>query len=100
MFWDLDTRDWESKNADAVYDMVMNHVTGGNIILMHDIHSSTVDACERLIPDLQAQGYQLVAIDELAASRGYDLEAGVTYFGFTDEDIAADSVTDKDRAET
>lgn len=99
LFWDLDTRDWESKNADAVYDMVMNHVTGGNIILMHDIHSSTVDACERLIPDLQAQGYQLVAIDELAASRGYDLEAGVTYFGFTDEDIAADSVTDKDRAE-
>ena len=99
LFWDLDTLDWDSKNADTIYNTVMSNIEGGNIILMHDIYSTTVDACERLIPDLLAQGYQLVTINELAASRGYELSAGVTYFGFTAEDVAAGSVTDVNRTD-
>ena len=99
LFWDLDTLDWDTKNADSIYNTIMSNVTGGNIILMHDIYSTTVDACERVIPDLLAQGYQLVTVEELAASRGYELKPGVTYFGFTADDVAAGSVTDENRTD-
>ena len=96
-FWDVDTMDWDSQDANAIANEVMSHVTGGNIILMHDIYQETVDASSIFIPQLLAQGYRLVTVEELAAARGYELEPGVTYFGFTDEDIADNSVTDKNR---
>ena len=99
LYWDVDTLDWKSKNADAVYEAVTSTIEGGNIILMHDIHPTTIDACERLIPDLVSQGWQLVTVEELAASRGYELKPGVTYFGFTESAIANGSVTDENRTD-
>ena len=41
-----------------------------DVILMHDIHSSTVEAAVRIIPWLHEQGYQLVTISELAEVQG------------------------------
>ena len=38
-----------------------------------------------------------MTVEDLAAARGYKLEAGVTYFGFTDKNIADNTVTDKKR---
>ncbi|QOV19658.1 polysaccharide deacetylase family protein [Blautia liquoris] len=96
-FWDLDTRDWETKNTDATISAVLDHVNGGDIILLHDIHETTVAACQTIIPELINRGYDLVTVRELAASRGYETEAGVTYYGFTDRDLTKDTVTDKNR---
>ena len=64
---------------------------------MHDIYETTVAACEELIPELQAQGWQFVTIEELAAANGYELEPGVTYFGFTQYEKENGKVTDKNR---
>ena len=35
------------------------------VILCHDIYETTYQAMERVIPDLIAQGYQIVTIGEL-----------------------------------
>ena len=37
--------------------------------------------------------------EELAAAKGYQLEPGVTYYGFTDHYIAERKVTDRERGE-
>ena len=50
--WNIDTEDWRTRNADAVYESVVNNARDGAIILCHDIHGSTVDGMERAIPKL------------------------------------------------
>ncbi len=94
--WDVDTLDWDSKNAQKVIQAVMSDVSAGQIILMHDTYKSTVEACQTLVPELVAQGYELVTLDTLAAANGVELQNGVTYFGFSPADFEADNISDED----
>lgn len=82
ILWNIDTLDWKTRNAQSTIDAVMKDVKDGDIILMHDIHSETIDAALQLIPKLQAEGYQLVTVSELAASKGKTLLNGETYTDF------------------
>lgn len=78
--WSVDTLDWKYKNADTVYTAVMDGAKDGAIILCHDLHKTTVDAMERAIPALIAEGYQLVTVSELLTSSGGAINAGSLYF--------------------
>lgn len=78
--WSVDTMDWKSKNADAVYKEVVNNATNGAIILCHDLHKTTVDAMERVIPKLIADGYQLVTVSQLMEYSKNKLEPGGLYY--------------------
>lgn len=97
IYWDVDSFDWDSQNVQAIKQTINQNIEGGDIILMHDIYETTVAACEELIPELQAQGWQFVTIEELAAANGYELKPGVTYFGFTQYEIERGKVTDENR---
>ena len=77
--WSLDTLDWETCDADKVYEDIMNQVKDGNIILCHDLYGTTVDAMERVIPDLIAQGYQLVTVSELLSYGEYEIKPGTVH---------------------
>ncbi|MBR4430945.1 MAG: polysaccharide deacetylase family protein, partial [Clostridiales bacterium] len=70
ILWSIDTRDWQTRSTQSTINSVLSNVSDGDIILMHDIHSSTVDAALYLIPELQRRGYQLVTVSELARFRG------------------------------
>ncbi|MDR1560190.1 MAG: polysaccharide deacetylase family protein [Clostridiales bacterium] len=74
--WSVDTLDWKTRNADAVYNEVMKSANSGAIILTHDIHPTTVDAMERIIPELKRRGYQLVTVSELMSFSGKDIGPG------------------------
>ena len=68
------------KNLEDVYDAVMNNVSDGDIILMHEIYESTADAFEKMVPELIKQGYQFVTCDELIrAKTGSAPTAGTQY---------------------
>lgn len=82
MGWSVDSLDWKSKNAEAVYAEVMGHVFDGAIVLMHDIYDSTADAVERIIDDLRGQGYTLVTVKELVETRKPDITTGILYGKF------------------
>lgn len=77
--WSIDTRDWESRDANSVYNAIMSSVQDGDIILMHDLYSSTAEAVSRVVPELVAQGYQLCTVDELFKLKGIELTAGKVY---------------------
>lgn len=79
IMWSVDTRDWESRNATAVYNKTLNSVKNGDIILCHDLHGTTVDAMERVIPALIEKGYQLVTVSELLTYERDELTAGEIY---------------------
>lgn len=65
VFWDIDTLDWKSKNADSVLEIVQNQVYDGSIILMHDGYQSSVDAALRIVDLLTEKGYEFVTVDQL-----------------------------------
>lgn len=82
IFWSIDTLDWKTKSKKKTVKAVMKNAQDGDIILMHDIHSWSVDAAIEIIPRLIKKGYQLVTVSEMAKARGIELENGKTYFNF------------------
>lgn len=82
ILWNIDTLDWKTRNAQKTIDTVMGSVKDGDVILMHDIHTESVDAALVLIPKLQEAGFQLVTVSELAAAKNVSLAAGKTYTDF------------------
>ncbi len=63
--WNVDTQDWLDQNAQIVYDRIMGSAADNRIILLHDIHPTSVAAVERAIPALVRDGYQLVTVSQL-----------------------------------
>ena len=73
--WSLDTLDWKTRDEDMDYDAVINgDLTDGSIILMHDIHEPSVNACMRIIPELVNMGFRLVTLSEMAEAKGVVLQ--------------------------
>ena len=83
--WSIDTKDWKTKSEDLTYQCVMDNVRDGSVVLMHDIHSWSVRAALRMIPDLEAKGFKLVTVEELAQAKGITLEKGKAYYYFGEE---------------
>lgn len=67
--WNVDTLDWLNRDTDLIYQRIMSSAADGRVILVHDIHPTTVAAVARAIPDLAAQGYQLVTWSDLKKYR-------------------------------
>jgi len=80
ILWSVDPRDWESPNAEAVYNHIMTEVKDGDIILCHDVHKSTAEAMTRVIPELLEKGYQLVTVSELLLHKNGSIEPGKIYY--------------------
>lgn len=76
ILWDIDTLDWKTKNAEMVKNHILENVKDGDIILMHDLYSTTADAVEMVVPILKERGYQMVTIDELLMYKEYKAKAG------------------------
>jgi peptidoglycan/xylan/chitin deacetylase (PgdA/CDA1 family) len=79
--WSVDTQDWKSQDAAQVIANVQAQASlDGQIILMHSIYESTVEAARTLVPWLQEQGYQLVTVSDLLTLRfGEEPQAGKVY---------------------
>ena len=78
--WSIDTRDWESRNSDAITDIILEKVKDGDIILMHDLYESSLEASKTVIPELIKKGYQLVTVSELSEYKEISLKAGQSYY--------------------
>ncbi|MBE6008958.1 MAG: hypothetical protein E7235_07155 [Lachnospiraceae bacterium] len=77
--WSVDTLDWKYKDANTIYSTIMADVKDGDIILCHDLHGTTVDAMEMVIPALIEKGYQLVTVSELLDAGNREIIAGEVY---------------------
>lgn len=65
VFWTVDSLDWKLKNTGKIVKRVEKYVGNGDIILMHDIFPTSVEAALELVDILQEQGYQFVTVEEL-----------------------------------
>lgn len=65
VLWDVDPKDWCTDNTGSIVKRVVKNVKDGDIILLHDASSSSVEAALQIIDCLQAEGYQFVTVEEL-----------------------------------
>jgi peptidoglycan/xylan/chitin deacetylase (PgdA/CDA1 family) len=77
ILWSVDTRDWESRNTNSIYNVAVRNIRNGSIVLFHDIYPTTVAAVDRLIPALKKAGYTFVTVPELL---GQPLQNGRIYY--------------------
>jgi peptidoglycan/xylan/chitin deacetylase (PgdA/CDA1 family) len=68
ILWDVDTEDWKNRSAAVTTSRALATVRSGSIILMHDIHASTVEAVPGIVAALKARGFALVTIPQLLRS--------------------------------
>lgn len=79
ILWNVDTLDWKTRNKDSVCEEILKGIEEGNIILLHDIHPSTIEGVKLALQQIP-EGYKLVSISKLAESNNYDLENGHCYY--------------------
>ncbi len=68
ILWTIDTGDWRSPSKEHIVSSVLEHIRGGEIILMHDYvsgKSNTPAALEVILPQLLKDGYEFVTVEEL-----------------------------------
>lgn len=80
IYWSVDTLDWQTKDKKYVQKQILNNAYDGAIILLHDIHETSVDGAIAAIEKLQDEGYTLVTVSQLLSRNGGGVDAGVTYF--------------------
>lgn len=75
ILWSVDTRDWADRNSDIVCSRAVAGAHPGAIILMHDIHQTSVGAVPCILSALKQQGYSFVTVQGLignmVAGAGY-----------------------------
>ena len=80
--WSVDTLDWKYRNTDSILTNLVNQISDGGIVLMHDIHATSVDAVPAVITKLREMGYEFVTVSELIKMRGAVIEPSRMYAKF------------------
>lgn len=72
IMWEVDPLDWKHMKGETgaersarVKRSILKAVRPGDIVLSHDIHSTTVDAMPATLDALLAEGYQFVTVSQL-----------------------------------
>lgn len=63
--WDVDPLDWKVQDADRVTRDILNQVENGDIILLHDVYPTSVEAALNVADALKEQGWEFVTVDQL-----------------------------------
>lgn len=80
--WSVDPKDWASHDAKVIQQTVVRTVRDGDVILLHDMSDSSVDAALSIIDELKEQGFTFVTAKELARLKGVTIEPGRVYTRF------------------
>lgn len=73
IYWSVDSRDWESRNTDKIVNLVKENTRDGDIVLFHDLYSTTMEAVEILTEYFYLNGYKIVSVSELYQIKGKEL---------------------------
>ncbi len=82
LLWSVDPRDWAVHDAAAVEAAVISQVQDGDVILLHDLSDSSVDAALSIIDRLHEEGFTFVTASRLAQLRSTAIKPGQTYLSF------------------
>ncbi|MDE6108400.1 MAG: polysaccharide deacetylase family protein [Oscillospiraceae bacterium] len=79
ILWSVDPEDWKDKDVERIVNHILSNVRDGDIILLHDIYQSSVEAALRVVDELHERGFLFGTVEELAQYRHVELENGKVY---------------------
>ena len=79
ILWNVDTNDWLHKDEERIYNHIIENISDGDIVLMHDLYPTTLEALKMVLPVLRQMGYKITTVSDLANEKGYTLENGIIY---------------------
>ncbi|GAA2420802.1 polysaccharide deacetylase family protein [Streptomyces coeruleofuscus] len=68
VLWDVDTEDWKYRDPAKVARTVIAKAQPNDVVLLHDIHPTSVAAVPRILRTLTARGYHFVTVSHLRAT--------------------------------
>ena len=77
--WSVDSEDWKCRDADIIAKAVLSKVKDGDIILLHDMYPTTVEATEQILHELDGMGFKVVSVSQLLRRNGETLKTGLVY---------------------
>lgn len=78
--WDVDTKDWTGKSAQAVMSVVKKETRDGSIILMHDIKEKTPESARQVLQWLYDNGYMCVTVEDLFTQYGQEMTPNKIFY--------------------
>lgn len=81
VYWTVDTLDWKYKKTKYVRNKILKNTKDGDIVLLHDIHKTSVNGFIKALPKLRKKGFELVTVSELYEIKGKKLKKGVMHYG-------------------
>lgn len=79
ILWSVDPEDWKDDDVDRIVAAVVEHVSDGDIILLHDLFPSSGQAALTIVDTLLEKGFCFVTVEQLMEARGVTPEAGARY---------------------
>lgn len=92
ILWDVDTVDWRHPGVSVVIERAVKKAKSGSIILLHDIHGSTLEAVEGVVSGLIERGFKLVTVSELvemARRAAREAEESVMHTGLVEYEASS-----------
>ena len=86
LHWSVDPHDWEVHSSQAIEKAVLEQVSDGDIILLHDMTTASVEAALDIVDELLKQEYEFVTVSELARLRSLRPKPGQVYRKFPPAD--------------
>ena len=80
--WSVDPRDWATRDTAAIETAVLKNIQDGDVILLHDMTLSSVNAALDIVDTLLEDGFEIVTASELAKHRNTRLKPGKVYTAF------------------
>ncbi len=83
ILWSVDTDDWRDKSSRVVARRAIRGMHRGAIILMHDIHPTTVEAVPEILRAAKRKGFTLATVTDVLTGLGAesDPKPGRKYLG-------------------
>ncbi len=80
--WSVDPRDWATEDTAAIERAVLINIQDGDVVLLHDMTTSSVQAALDIVDVLQRKNFELVTVSQLAKLRDVPLKPGAVYSSF------------------
>jgi len=79
MLWSVDPEDWKDGNVKRIVDHITGQVRDGDVILLHDIYPTSVEAALQVVDKLGEEGWRFVTVEQLLQYKGRTGEVGQVY---------------------
>lgn len=72
--WDNDSLDYTGLTVDEIVSRVVSRARNGSIILFHNGVENTAEALDRILTELENQGYSFVSVNDLIYKDNYSID--------------------------